>query len=351
MHRGGRIGMSMVPHSPRVAIIIPTWNRRDDLLRCLASLRRLVYEDFVAIVVDNGSQDGTVRAVRELHPECVVLESATNLGFAGGNNLGIRWALENGADYVLLINNDTEVTPGLVAELVRVAETDPGIAAVGARNLVLEEPRRLWGAYGVLTYGPFVVRTDGHGLLDGPEWQIVKDVDWAIGNAILLRGTALREIGLLDEAFFAYHEDVDWCVRARRAGLRVVYAGTAAILHKGGGSSDPGQPHSFPQWYFLGRNGVLFVAKHATWAERSRFALLCGAALVARAGRALLLRCWPSADARRRGERQWAMERAFLRGANDGLHQRPVPFGLLGLSDGKVRTPSSPEDETSASVC
>jgi len=334
---------------PRVAILIPTWNRRADLLRCLASLTRLDYDNFAVVVVDNASADGTASAVRERYPDCVVLENATNLGFAGGNNVGIRWALEHGSDFVLLINNDTEATPGLVRELVRVARQDERIAAVGARNLLLEDPARLWGAYGALTFGPFVVRSEGQGEPDGPRWQTVRDVDWVIGNAMMLRRAPLERLGLLDEGFFAYHEDVDWCLRARAAGYRVVYAGTAAILHQGGGTSDPGQAHSFPQWYFLGRNGVLLARRHGRGAQRLRFALSCAAAFAARLARALLLRGAPAPQARARGARFWRMELAYGRGVIDALRRRPVPFERLGLANCALHGDAGAEKQ--AAVC
>jgi GT2 family glycosyltransferase len=275
------------------------------------------------VVIDNASQDGTVAALRGAHPDLIILENPTTLGYAGGNNVGIRWALERGADYVQLINSDTEVTPELTGELVRVAEADARTAVVGCRNLLLDDPGRLWGAYSTLTYGPFLVRSDGAGAPDGPQWRVVRDVDAVIGNGYLWRRAALEGVGLLDETLFGYHEDVDWCERARRAGWRVVYAGTAAILHRGGSSSQTGHRRVFPARYFLGRNAVRFVRRYAGPAARLRFAILCSAALAARAARALL-----------RGDRQaWAQERDYLHGLRDGLRDRPVPFAALGLED------------------
>jgi GT2 family glycosyltransferase len=148
---------------PRVVLLILTWNRRDDVLRCVASLPRLAYPNVTPVVIDNASQDDTVAALRARHPELTILENRANLGYAGGNNVGIRWALERGADYVQLINSDTEVTAQLTGELVRVADTDSRIAVVGCRNVLMEDPTRLWGAYSTLTYGPFLVRSDGAG--------------------------------------------------------------------------------------------------------------------------------------------------------------------------------------------
>jgi len=310
---------------PRVVLLILTWNRRDDVLRCVASLPRQSYANVTPVVIDNASRDDTVAALRARHAELTIIENRRNLGYAGGNNTGIRWALERGADYVQLINSDTEVTPELTAELVRVAEADARIAVVGCRNLLMEDPARLWGAYSTLTYGPFLVRSDGAGAPDGPHWRVVRDVDAVIGNGYLWRRAALEQIGLLDETLFGYHEDVDWCERARRGGWRVVYAGTAAIIHRGGSSSRPEHARVFPARYFLGRNAVRFVRRYAGAAHHLRFALLCGAAVTARAARAAL----------RRDRYAWAQERDYARGLWDGLRNRPVPFASLGLDDAR----------------
>ena len=320
--------------APFVVVLILTWNRRDDVLRCVASLPRLTYPNFLPVVIDNASADDTVAALRARHPELTILENARNLGYAGGNNAGIRVARTRGADYVQIVNSDTEMTPDLLSELVRVAESDPRIAVVGPRNLLLEEPSRLWGAYGELTYGPFVVRNAGERALDGSQWQVVRDVDSVIGNGYLWRCSALDAVGLLDEELFGYHEDLDWSVRARRAGYRVVYAGTAAILHKGGSSSDHEQPKHFPRSYFLGRNGVLFAKRYANPAERARFSVLCAAAFAARWLRAAVLSLLPGGTAAGRlGRTMRASEGAFARGAMDGLLGRAVPFEALGLAD------------------
>ena len=237
---------------PLVAVVIPTWNRKAHVLRCVASLPKLTYPNLLPVVVDNDSEDGTVAALRATFLDLILVESEVNRGYAGGNNLGIRWALAHGAEYVLLINNDTEVTPDLVTELVRVAETDARIAVVGARNILMKDTHRLYGAYGVRTYGVLLTRIVGHLRLDGPGWRVMKDVDFVLGNGSLWRRPALEAVGLLDETFFAYHEDTEWCVRARQCGYRVVYAGTAAIVHEGWVSSDDGYPHSLPLTYFLG---------------------------------------------------------------------------------------------------
>jgi GT2 family glycosyltransferase len=261
-------------NAPRVAIIILNWNGREDVLNCVSTLGRLTYPNFVATVVDNASADGSVEALAQRFPQQRVLVMEKNLGFCGGNNRGIQDALAQGADYVLLLNNDTEMHPELVTQLVNVAQGQPDIGAVGAKNLRLEDPRQVWGAYGELTYGKELIRLIGQGKPDGPQYRVVRDVDWVIGNGIMMSRRAIELVGGFDEGFFGYHEDVDWCYRARRSGFRIVYNGEAIIYHKGFGASHPGRPIPFPVLYFLGRNGIFFARKHGSVWQQARFIVL-----------------------------------------------------------------------------
>jgi len=255
---------------PHVAIVILNWNGKDDVLHCLSTLPRIRYTNWSATVVDNASTDGTVEAVHAGYPQQRVLVMEKNLGFCGGNNRGIQDALARGADYVLLLNNDTELHADLLDELVAVAESDRHIGAVGAKNILMDDHRLVWGAYGELRYDRDLVRLIGSRQPDGPEFQAVKDVDWIIGNGIMMRRAAVERIGGFDERFFGYHEDVDWCERVRKAGFRCVYNGRAIIYHKGFGAARPTAKKPFPVLYFLGRNSILFARKHARPAERAK---------------------------------------------------------------------------------
>ena len=250
--------------APHVAVVILNWNGKADVLRCLASLPRVSYPNWSATVVDNASVDGSVDAIRERFPAQRVLRMGKNLGFCGGNNRGIADALGRGADYVLLLKNDTELHPELLRELVRVAESDVRVGAVGAKNLVLDNESMVWGAYGRLTYKWKLVDLVGYREPDGPELSRVQDADWVIGNGVMMRRAAIEAVGGFDENFFGYHEGVDWCARARNAGFRIVYNGRAIIYHRGFGAADPDAKVPFPALYFLGRHGPLVARKHAT---------------------------------------------------------------------------------------
>jgi len=248
--------------APRVAVIILTWNRVDDIVTCLESFADVHYPNLEVVVVDNASADETVPAVRERFPWTTLIVNDDNLGYVGGNNIGIRHALANGAEYVFVLNSDTKMTETCLDELVRIMRADPRIGIVGAKNLYMQNPAFTWGKYGVLNWGPMLVRTHGRFVRDYPE-PSPKDVDWVIGNGCMMSREALETVGIFDEEFFQVNEDVDWCTRARKLGYRVVYVDTAAIYHRGASSADLSKPIVFSYGYFLGRNAILFARKHA----------------------------------------------------------------------------------------
>ena len=251
---------------PRVVALVIAWNRVDELVVCLDSFGSVDYPNYEILVVDNASQDTTVATVRERFPHVTVIAHDRNLGYVGGSNVGFRYALEHGADYVLLLNQDIKMTPTVLKELVRVMEADARIASAGAKNLLLENPAYTWGKYGIVTWGPLLVKTVGRFELDGPP-EPTRDVEWLIGNGCMMSRDALQHVGLFDEEFFHLNEDVEWCTRARRRGYRIVYVDTAAILHKGSSSADVRKAVVFTYGYFLARNAILYARRYASWLQ------------------------------------------------------------------------------------
>ena len=247
---------------PRVAVIILTWNRVEDIVTCLESFDQVQYPNLEVVVVDNASADDSVPTVRARFPWATLIVNDDNLGYVGGNNVGIRYALEHHADYVFILNSDTKMTPTVLQELVGVMRSDPRIAITGAKNLYMQNPAFTWGKYGILNWGPMLVRTHGRFMRDFPE-PSPQDVDWVIGNGCMMSREALEKIGSFDDEFFQVNEDVDWCTRARNQGYRVVYVDTAAIHHRGASSADLSKPIVFSYGYFLGRNAILFARRHA----------------------------------------------------------------------------------------
>jgi GT2 family glycosyltransferase len=251
----------------RLAAVIVHWQDPSETLACVESLR--LEPPAHIVVVDNGSREPVGDLLARSAPHVLVLRLAENRGYAGGANAGIAVALDAGADVVLLLNNDARVAAGAEAAARAGLASDPRIGVVGARVLTREDPARLWLAWGDVTYGQSLVRLRGADAPDGAAWRSPRDVDWVAGCAMWFRAQALREVGLLDEAFFASHEEVDWCARARAAGWRVVYWPDAVVSHTGRGSHGSARSIRIRK-YFAARNTILFARKHARpvdWAK------------------------------------------------------------------------------------
>ncbi len=300
----------------RIAVVIPVWNQIALTQRCLESLGAQSRRADTVIVVDNGSDPDPSVAIRQAYPGATILRLKENRGFAGGCNAGIAHALESGHDAVLLLNNDTVADEHLVKELERGLCENPRIAAVGAKTLTDENPPRIHAAYGVLTFHGSLVRIEGWLEPDINRFQEERDVDVAAGSAVLLRREALLDVGLLDEEFFAYHEDVDWCTRARRGGWRIRYVPTAFVRHRMHASTGGG--YRSPITYLAARNSVLFVRKNASLRQILCFTVFTIGNLLK--------------DLRYRlGTHELDGYLLRLRGFRDGILRRPVPLEELGL--------------------
>jgi GT2 family glycosyltransferase len=301
--------------SARVVAVVVHWRDLDDTMGCVASL--LAEPGLEVVVVDNGSPEPAAERLARDAPAVRCIRSPVNVGYAGGGNLGMREALARRADVVLLFNNDARLEPGATAVALSVLATDPAIGVVGAKVATREDARTLWLAWGEVTYGASLVALHGADAADAPVWNVQRDVDWVAGCAMWFRRRALEEIGLLDEAFFAYHEEVDWCARARRAGWRVVYAPQVVVRHTGRGSG--GTPAQIRvRKYFAARNTVLFAAKNGSALQRAKLAAALTASLP-------LQLVWNLPRGRAGGVL------AKMAGVRDALLGRRPPFERLGL--------------------
>lgn len=249
---------------PRVVTVVLNWNNAADTLACLDSLAQVEYPSHVVLVVDNGSTDGSAERIRAAWPGIEVIESGANLGYAGGNNLGIRHALAMGADYVCVLNNDVLVEPGFLAPLVDAAEADPQVALAGPKVLQRGTPGSLQST-GMISRRPGQWRARGHGEVDRGQYDIAQDMEVLSGSALLVRCAALEDIGLLDERFFLYEEDVDWCLRARERGYRNRYVPASRVYHPDSGA----ETRMARTTYYLNRNRHLLHRKHrlGLWAK------------------------------------------------------------------------------------
>ena len=245
----------MRSRSPSVFVIVLSFNTKNDTLECLDSLVRTDYAAYKIILVDNSSTDETVVAVRQTFPSIHIIKNVRNLGFAEGNNVGIGHALECGADYVLLLNDDAVVNPDTIGRLVKVADSDPRIGMLCPTIVSYHDHSREF--VGAKLDWPSATAFE----IEQPSGDLPDYVatDYAPGCALVVKTSVIKEIGLLDERYFAYYEDTDWSVRANRSGYSVVVVPSAKVRHKG----TPDQStKSATATYYLWRNRSLFMRKH-----------------------------------------------------------------------------------------
>lgn len=249
--------------SPLVWIVVLNWNGVSDTLACLESLHKLNYTKRRVVVVDNGSTDGSVDAIRRdpANDGIEIVEAKSNLGYAGGNNLGIRYALDRGADFILILNNDTIVDPMLLNSLVAAADQQPKVGCFGPWIFYMHDPERLWFTRSDWDPAKSAFTAPGKGCLAAELPNETVATDYVCGAALFFRGDVARQIGLLDERFFLVYEDSDWCFRARRAGFACVSVPSARVWHKVGTSF--GTEASPLRTYFSTRNKLLWAEKNA----------------------------------------------------------------------------------------
>lgn len=217
---------------PLVWCVVLNRNRRDDTLECLKSLRAGRYCNVRTMVLDCDSSDGSVDAIRTECPEVEVVRLHENRGYAGNNNVGIRRALEQGADWVFLLKEDTLLASDCLERLVEVGESDPVIGVVGPLVYHYDEPEVIQSAGGGLTrrWEGFHF---GQNERDEGRFREPRTVEWISGCAILVRRQVIESVGMLDERFFIYWEETEWCLRARQAGWRILNVPAAKVWHKG----------------------------------------------------------------------------------------------------------------------
>ncbi len=251
-----------------VAAVVLSWNRREDTLACLHSLAG--EPALSVIVVDNASTDGTADAVRAEFPAVELIVNDANLGFSAGNNVGMRRALELGADWVLVLNNDVEVEPGFLAPLLDEGARRPEAAALSPKILFAEPADMIW--FAGASYDPrrgYNGRQRGYGQRDDGRFDDLWQTDRVCGAAMLVPRAVLERDGLFDEDLFAYYEDTDWSLRARG---RLLVVPASRVHHRvsaaSGGESSP------TTLYYGTRNALAVCERHAplgltgTWRRR-----------------------------------------------------------------------------------
>jgi GT2 family glycosyltransferase len=260
---------TVMSSSPRTLVILLCYNGVALTLACLRSLAQATGRErapFDVLVVDNASSDQTPARVRAQHPEAHVIETGANLGYAAGNNVGIQHALELGYDYVLLLNNDTEVAPDFLVHLIEAAERERDIAVAGPKIYFANPANLIYSVGGMIDWRNGLTHMLGLNDIDTGQFDTPSQPDFICGCCMLVRISAVRSAGMLDPRFGMYYEETEWCVRLQRAGGRIAYVPGSVIWHK----IDPKAQSASPFIaYYMTRNRLLFLrqtgAPVSTW--------------------------------------------------------------------------------------
>jgi GT2 family glycosyltransferase len=295
--------------------VVLNWNGRDETLRCLASLQRLAPDPPVAVVVvDNGSRDDSVAAIRAAHPDVELIENGANLGYAGGCNAGIRHALAREAEWIVLLNNDARVADSTFAAFAAAAAAHPRAGALAGKVFFDDGSDRLWYAGGsVRSWLGYHGRVRGYGEPDGSRYGRLEPTERATGALMAVSRAAIERVGMLDEELFAYVEDLDWSERIRTAGFELLFVPDAIAWHLVSASTG-GETTSTHNLYYGARNTLVA-------AERSRPLGRLGTA----ARRGVVLATF-AAQALGRPSKRRAL-RAVVDGWRDGRARRLGPRG------------------------
>jgi len=243
---------------PHIVAVILNTNRREDTLACLQSLRDTAYQNLTVLVLDNSSTDGSVEAISECFPEVKIIRLEQNLGYAGNNNVGIQAALELMADWVLVLNEDTVLDAQCLALLVEAGESDPEIGIVGPLVYHYDEPQVIQSAGGLMDRRWQLTQL-GMNEADQGQFRGLRPVHFISGCAIMVRRQAIEQNGGLDERFFYYWEETDWCLRILKSGWKIVNVSQAKLWHKGVQRNYQPSPNVT---YYWARNWILLLEKH-----------------------------------------------------------------------------------------
>ncbi|HUV71507.1 MAG TPA: glycosyltransferase family 2 protein [Clostridia bacterium] len=274
----------------RVFLIVLNWNAWQMTANCLASIAKAKIKgiNLNVVIVDNGSVDGSVEKIKELTNSKInglkfyLIESKENLGFAEGNNVGLRYSLANEADYICLLNNDTRVSPDFLVQLIKAADAGEKIGIVGGKiyfekgyEFYKERYQKkdlgkvIWYAGGKMDWQNVYASHRGVDEVDKGQYETVIETEYVNGCLMLVKREVFEEIGFFDPKYYLYFEENDFCQRAKKAGFKLFYAPQAKIWHLNAGSSGAG---SSLHDYFLTRNRLLFGFRWAPW--RAKLALV-----------------------------------------------------------------------------
>tara|TARA_R110000787_G_scaffold280945_7_gene391990 strand:- start:4631 stop:5545 length:915 start_codon:yes stop_codon:yes gene_type:complete len=249
--------MDAKPQQPMVSIVSVNYDHPKVTCEMLESLRKVTYPNFETIIVDNGSPTTSPYIIKEKFPEVQLIISEKNLGFAGGNNIALK---EAKGDYVLLLNNDTEVKPDFLDSLVELMESDKKIGIVSSKILFFYEDNTIQYA-GASPINLITSRGSHYGYkeIDNGQFNKAVETSYPHGACMMIRKSVLEELGLLYEGYFLYYEELDFAERVKQAGYKIYFQPNSSILHKESISTGKNSPL---KTYYMNRNRLLFVRRN-----------------------------------------------------------------------------------------
>lgn len=257
--------------NPSVGIVIINWNSFGHTDQCLLSLKKVTYPNFKVFIVDNGSTDVSGKQLEDKYGDFAhFIFHHENAGFAGGNNIGIAEVIRQGYDYLMLLNNDTESEPDFLDHLVNRLETDRTFGAVQPKFNFLLERNKIWNAGGKFISFFGISKTIGYNEVDRDIHHQPKTIDWITGCGFMVSSAIVKEVGMLNEKFFIYYEDVDWSFRIKKAGFKLAYEPKSVVYHEAGMSQkskvrkEEGYVNPFVH-YLRSRNQIWLLRKYTPW--------------------------------------------------------------------------------------
>ena len=247
----------------RIGVIVVNWKLKHETLRCLRSLEKLERPELFSlrvIVVDNGSGDGSVQYIASAYPELEIIALPVNVGFGAACNIAINRIMKDvSCPYVFLLNNDAVVHSSALTELIQVAEAHPAAGILGPKVYYRDKPHMLWYAGARRRWGVLAAADTGRGRVDYGQFDAVREVDYVFGVAMLIRRSVFERIGVFDERFFIYLEDMDFCLRAQEAGFSLLFVPQTHVWHKGAAST--AENRGMRKYHFV-KSTIYFARKH-----------------------------------------------------------------------------------------
>jgi len=245
-------------NQPLVYAVILSNYRYEDTCACLSSLSKSDYRNIKVILLDRDSADDLRATVRREYPEVQIIPLSENLGYAGNNNIGIQAALEQGAEWVFILNDDIVLDSSCLSSLIEIADQDPMIGIMGPMVYHFEESQIIQSAGGML--GKYWQSLHlGQNELDCGQFVAPHQVEWVTGCAILVHRAVIEQVGMLDPQYFLYWEETEWCIRASHAGWKIMHVPHAKLWHKGASRVQQLKPYVT---YYTTRNRLFTLAKH-----------------------------------------------------------------------------------------